>query len=451
MTRDIDTSRTIVALASSPGKGGISVIRVSGSLSLAIAERILGFTPKPRFAHYSDFKDHNQQLLDQGIAIYYPGPHSFTGEDVVEFQCHGGPMLVDILIEEIILCGAIMASPGEFSLRAYLNDKMDLMQAEAVCDLINATSSQSARSALNSLQGAFSQRIDQSIEQLTALRVYTEASIDFPEEEIDFLSDPKLLKDLNHLIANIQTILQQARQGVVMQEGIQVVILGQPNVGKSSLFNALADEDLAIVTNQAGTTRDLIKTTIHLEGILFKVCDTAGIRNSEDHIEQAGIKKAKAQLELADIVLFIDEAHQVETQSSQELMDEMKKLNCPYLIIHNKADLLEDKTPSPQDHEVWVSAKTGAGLSHLKSAILSAMDIQPHREGTFTARRRHLTALEDALRSLDCAQQNLVKYRAGEMMAEDLRSAQLALSEIKGEVSSDILLGHIFSSFCIGK
>ena len=407
MTRDIDTSRTIVALASSPGKGGISVIRVSGSLSLAIAERILGFTPKPRFAHYSDFKDHNQQLLDQGIAIYYPGPHSFTGEDVVEFQCHGGPMLVDILIEEIILCGAIMASPGEFSLRAYLNDKMDLMQAEAVCDLINATSSQSARSALNSLQGAFSQRIDQSIEQLTALRVYTEASIDFPEEEIDFLSDPKLLKDLNHLIANIQTILQQARQGVVMQEGIQVVIL--------------------------------------------KVCDTAGIRNSEDHIEQAGIKKAKAQLELADIVLFIDEAHQVETQSSQELMDEMKKLNCPYLIIHNKADLLEDKTPSPQDHEVWVSAKTGAGLSHLKSAILSAMDIQPHREGTFTARRRHLTALEDALRSLDCAQQNLVKYRAGEMMAEDLRSAQLALSEIKGEVSSDILLGHIFSSFCIGK
>ena len=450
---DLELKSTIVAQASAPGRAGVAIVRLSGPLSRVIAEEMVKSPLKIRHAHYLSFWGNDESMIDQGIVIYFRGPASFTGEDVVEFHCHGGHIAVDLLIENIVAKGAIIASPGEFSLRAYMNDKIDLIQAEAISDLINASSVQSHRCALNSLQGGFSNRIDHCIEALVSLRVFIEASIDFVDEEIDFLADDSLVERMDQVEAQLIDIQASAEVGVILQEGVKVVILGQPNVGKSSLLNVLADQEIAIVTDVAGTTRDLIHVDVHIEGISFRLVDTAGIRHSDDIIEQEGIKRAKNQMGLADLVLLIVDASMPKMAQDLHLYEEAQALGCPCILIYNKCDLIKedhvDSLELGQGH--CVSAQTGLGIESLKQAILKTIGITQAPEGQFVARRRHLNAIEEARRALALAKQNLVIYRAPEIVAEELNIAQQALGSIKGEFTSDDLLGEIFSSFCIGK
>jgi len=449
---------TIAAIATATGRGGVGIVRVSGPKAKLVAEKLLNIKLQPRHAHYCDFSTSGGDVLDQGIALFFPRPNSFTGEDVLELQGHGGPVILDLLLREITQLGIRLARPGEFSERAFLNDKLDLAQAEAIADLIDATSEQAARNALHSLQGAFSKRIHELVEALIHLRIYVEASIDFPEEEIDFLSDGKVARDLDGIIGKLQQVFKEARQGVLVRDGMRVVIAGRPNAGKSSLLNALSGRESAIVTSIEGTTRDVLREHIHIDGMPLHIIDTAGLRESPDEVEQIGIQRAWQEIQQADRVLLLIDSRQSQLTDPHEIWPEfVDKLQNPSKItlVRNKIDLSEESaglfTSISGDLYIGISAATGAGIDELKQHLKTIMGFSESGEGGFTARRRHLDALERAQSFLDSGKAQLQGYAAGELLAEDLRQTQNSLSEITGEFTPDDLLGRIFSSFCIGK
>ncbi|WP_162045243.1 tRNA uridine-5-carboxymethylaminomethyl(34) synthesis GTPase MnmE [Vibrio taketomensis] len=452
------TTDTIVAQATAPGRGGVGIIRVSGPLAEKVALEVTGKTLRPRYAEYLPFSDEAGNQLDQGIALYFPNPHSFTGEDVLELQGHGGPVVMDMLIKRILkIDGIRTARPGEFSERAFLNDKLDLAQAEAIADLIDASSEEAAKSALQSLQGAFSQRINTLVESLIHLRIYVEAAIDFPEEEIDFLADGKVSADLQAIIDNLDAVRKEANQGAIMREGMKVVIAGRPNAGKSSLLNALSGKESAIVTDIAGTTRDVLREHIHIDGMPLHIIDTAGLRDASDEVEKIGIERAWDEIAQADRVLFMVDGTTTEATDPKEIWpDFVDRLpdSIGMTVIRNKADQTGEELGICHVNSptlIRLSAKTGAGVDALRSHLKECMGFAGGHEGGFMARRRHLEALERASEHLDIGQQQLEGYMAGEILAEELRIAQQHLNEITGEFSSDDLLGRIFSSFCIGK
>lgn len=454
----MQTNDTIVAQATPPGRGGVGILRVSGPKAALVAQTILGKLPKPRYADYLPFRDVNDTVLDQGIALFFPGPNSFTGEDVLELQGHGGPVILDLLLRRILTIDGIrIANPGEFSERAFLNDKLDLAQAEAIADLIDASSEQAARSAMNSLQGAFSAQIHHMVEALTTLRIYVEAAIDFPDEEIDFLSDGKIEAKLDEVIADLARVRSEARQGSLLREGMKVVIAGRPNAGKSSLLNALAGREAAIVTDIAGTTRDVLREHIHIDGMPLHIIDTAGLREASDEVERIGIERAWKEIEQADRVLFMLDSTTTDATEPQQIWPEfMARLpdTLPVTVIRNKADKTGEEIEFVEDVRyplIRLSAREDKGIDLLRDHLKEAMGFKGNTEGGFLARRRHLQALDAATIHLDQGHEQLVIARSGELLAEELRLAQLELSEITGEFSSDDLLGRIFSSFCIGK
>lgn len=449
---------TIAAQATATGRAGVGIIRVSGPAVSAVASAILGKVPKPRTAEYLPFLDEQKQTLDQGIALYFPGPNSFTGEDVLELQGHGGPVLLDMLLRRVLdIKDVRIARPGEFSERAFLNDKLDLTQAEAIADLIDASSEQAARSAMHSLQGEFSRKIHDLVEKVIYLRIYVEAAIDFPDEEIDFLSDGKVAGDLADIISDLAGIQKQATQGSILREGMRVVIAGRPNAGKSSLLNALAGREAAIVTEIAGTTRDVLREHIHIDGMPLHIIDTAGLREATDKVEQIGIERAWQEIEQADRVLFMVDGTTTNATSPAEIWpDFMSRLpkDLGLTVIRNKADLTGETTGASQDGDYpvfHISAKTNSGIEQLRDHLKACMGFDANTEGSFIARRRHLDALERAAEHLAIGDAQLHNHLAGELLAEELRLTQQHLNEITGEFSSDDLLGRIFSSFCIGK
>ena len=448
---------TIAAIATASGRGGVGIVRVSGPKARLVAEQLLKISLQPRHAHFCDFHSHSGQVLDQGIALFFPNPHSFTGEDVLELQGHGGPVILDLLLREILQLGVRLARPGEFSERAFLNDKLDLAQAEAIADLIDATTEQAARNALHSLQGAFSQRIQQLVEALIQLRIYVEASIDFPEEEIDFLSDGKVARQLDEIDRQLAQVFQEARQGALIREGMRVVIAGRPNAGKSSLLNALSGRDTAIVTDIEGTTRDVLREHIHLDGMPLHIIDTAGLRDSPDAVEQIGIQRAWQEIQQADRVLLLVDSRQTQATDPQAIWPEfVAQLADPSKItlVRNKIDLSGEPAGLFESHTnpyLGISAATGAGMQALKDHLKAIVGFNANSEGGFTARRRHLDALERASQFLASGKAQLQGWAAGELLAEDLRQAQNALGEITGDFTPDDLLGRIFTSFCIGK
>lgn len=442
---------TIVAIATPPGRGGVGIVRISGPDAYAIALKLNGNKAlPPRLATFCSLYKTNNDLIDQGIVLYFKAPHSFTGEDVVEIQAHGSPVVLDLLIKESIAFGARLARPGEFSERAFLNDKIDLIQAEAIADLIQASSDTAARMALKSLQGDFSKKINQLNEELIYLRMYVEAAIDFPEEEIDFLNDGKVGGLLQKIIKQLDVIRSQANQGVLLREGLSLVIAGRPNAGKSTLINNLAGRDVAIVTEIAGTTRDIMREHILLDDIPLHIIDTAGLRDSDDLVEKEGIKRAWQELKRADCVLLVIDVNSLDQESSliNELQLTIPK-QVPIITVYNKIDTI--KIPAKcNEQTVYLSAKSGDGIDGLKKVIKQLVGYQP-TEGQFLARRRHLQALDEAKALLQTGQTQLTNHKAGELLAEDLRLAHQILCEITGEFTSDDLLGKIFSSFCIGK
>ncbi|MCM2368754.1 tRNA uridine-5-carboxymethylaminomethyl(34) synthesis GTPase MnmE [Proteus terrae] len=449
---------TIVAQATPPGRGGVGILRVSGPKAALVAQTILGKLPKPRYADYLPFRNDDNSVLDQGIALFFPNPNSFTGEDVLELQGHGGPVILDLLLKRILqIPGVRIANPGEFSERAFLNDKLDLAQAEAIADLIDASSEQAARSAINSLQGAFSSHINEMVESLTHLRIYVEAAIDFPDEEIDFLSDGIIEGKLNAVIAELDDVRAQARQGSLLREGMKVVIAGRPNAGKSSLLNALAGREAAIVTDIAGTTRDVLREHIHIDGMPLHIIDTAGLREASDEVERIGIERAWKEIEQADRVLFMVDSTTTDATTPEDIWPEfMARLpkTLPVTVIRNKSDLTGENveiTAQGNYPMIRLSARDGMGIELLRDHLKEAMGFNSNTEGGFLARRRHLQALNTAAEHLQQGHEQLVYAKSGELLAEELRLAQQALSEITGEFTSDDLLGRIFSSFCIGK
>jgi tRNA modification GTPase len=449
---------TIAALATPPGRGGVGIIRVSGAKAGGIAATILGHIPAPRQAEYLPFLDEDGQPIDTGLALYFPNPHSFTGEDVLELHGHGGPVVMDMLLQRCLALGARPAQPGEFSQRAFLNGKMDLAQAEAVADLIDSASTQAARLAVRSLQGAFSQRVHELVEALTELRIYVESAIDFPEEEIDFLGDGQVQARLSAVMTNLAETQAAAQQGNLMREGMTVVIAGRPNAGKSTLLNALSGRETAIVTDIPGTTRDILREHIQLDGLPLHIIDTAGLRESEDAVEQEGMRRAWAEIEGADHILLLHDASQDFDEQEQQLLAKLSEAGPPITVVQNKADLLTAKAVpvkatnmQTKTQEIVLSAQTGAGLERLREHLKACVGYEAGGEGQFMARRRHLQALATAQQHLENGEQQLQAHAAGELLAEDLRQAQQALGEITGEVSADELLGRIFSSFCIGK
>ncbi|AMG30598.1 tRNA uridine-5-carboxymethylaminomethyl(34) synthesis GTPase MnmE [Grimontia hollisae] len=451
-------SDTIVAQATPPGRGGVGIIRVSGPKAKAVAKAVTGRDLPVRRAEYLPFKDAEGNALDQGIALYFQAPNSFTGEDVLELQGHGGPVIMDMLIKRIVeIDGVRTARPGEFSERAFLNDKLDLAQAEAIADLIDASSEQAAKSALQSLQGAFSSKVNALVEALIHLRIYVEAAIDFPDEEIDFLSDGKVAGDLNNIITSLDEVRKAANQGAIMREGMKVVIAGRPNAGKSSLLNALSGKESAIVTDIAGTTRDVLREHIHIDGMPLHIIDTAGLRDASDEVERIGIERAWDEIAQADRVLFMVDGTTTDATSPEEIWPEfIDRLpsNMGMTVIRNKADITGETLGichASQPTLIRLSAKTGAGVDALREHLKACMGFSGAAEGGFMARRRHLEALDAAARHLEIGKDQLEGYMAGEILAEELRIAQQHLSEITGEFSSDDLLGRIFSSFCIGK
>lgn len=442
---------TIAAIATPPGQGGVGIIRLSGPGAYAIALQLTRKTDIPvRKACYSAFVNEQAEVIDNGLVLYFKAPHSFTGEDVVECQVHGSPVLLDYLLKQCLGFGARMARPGEFSERAFLNDKMDLAQAEAIADLIQASSLTAARMAVRSLQGDFSAAIHTLNDKLIHLRLFVEAAIDFPEEEIDFLNDGRVAALLTDALQDLETIRCNASQGALLREGLSVVIAGRPNAGKSTLINSLAGRDVAIVTDVAGTTRDVMREHILLDELPLHIIDTAGLRDSDDRVEQEGIKRAWQEVCKADCVLLISD---VTCDGNIDDLNESIRQHLPAAVpvirVFNKMDALTGDRPQA-DAAVYLSAKTGDGIADLKERIKAVVGFHP-AEGHFMARRRHLQALDQARDLLLTGQRQLEISRAGELLAEDLRLAHLSLCEITGEFRSDDLLGKIFSSFCIGK
>ncbi len=456
MTASLHDQDTIAALATPPGRGGVSIIRLSGPGCATIAETVVGHCPTPRYAHYGSFRGEST-VIDEGIALFFPGPHSFTGEDVLELQGHGGPVLMDLLLERCVQLGARLARPGEFSERAFLNDKLDLAQAEAIADLIEASSRGAAENALRSLQGEFSHRVASLVQRLIELRIYVEAAIDFPEEEIDFLADGHVASRLGAIQAELAEVRASAAQGALMREGMSVVIAGRPNAGKSSLLNALTMQNTAIVTDIEGTTRDVLREHIHLDGMPLHVIDTAGLRDTPDAVEKIGVARAWEEIEKADRVLLMVDAATTEAIDPMAIWPEfVARLRDPsrLTLVRNKIDASHEAPGIDADATtpvIRLSATSGAGVDDLKEHLKSVMGYATTTEGRFSARRRHLEALDRAGRALANGEAQLAGFGAGELLAEDLRDAQQALGEITGEFSADDLLGEIFGSFCIGK
>lgn len=458
---DYSLSETISAVATPPGKGGIGVVRLAGPQAHAIARQITHSqaTFKPRYAYFKTFYDQHSNVIDQGVLLYFQAPHSFTGDDIVELQAHGGPVVLDSLLKITVHYGARLAQPGEFSQRAFLNNKIDLAQAEAIADLIDASSQQAAQSAQRSLSGDFSSAIHHLVEQLVSLRTYIEAGIDFPDDDVDFLTEGNVYQRLYDIQNQLHHVQNQAQQGRLLREGMTLVIAGEPNAGKSSLMNALSGHDTAIVTSVAGTTRDVLKEHIHIDGMPLHVVDTAGLHDSSDPVEQEGIRRAQQAIQQADKILLVMEASH--PPNSVEAL--LNKLNLQHLIgsqrltlIYNKIDL-NHQTPGVDEHpskaykQIYLSATQHIGIDLLRQHLRETMGLAHDNEGTFMARQRHLQALHLAQAYLEQGQVQLEQFQAGECLAEELRQAQLALNEITGEFTHEDLLDRIFTSFCIGK
>ncbi len=443
---------TIAAVATPPGRGGVGIVRISGPSAGAIARAILRAVPPPRRAAYREFLDASGDPIDSGIALFFPAPRSFTGEDILELQAHGGPVVLDRLLQRALALGARIAQPGEFSQRAFLNGKLDLVQAEAIADLIDSGSAQAARSALRSLQGYFSASITRLGEQLADLRAYVEAAIDFPDEDVEHLSQPRLHESLQRVVAALDETLARAFRGHLLREGMTVVIAGRPNVGKSSLLNALAGRDSAIVTDIPGTTRDLLREYIQLDGLPLHVIDTAGLRSTEDRVERIGVDRAWTAILGADAVLVVVDDQTGYGPEEEEIFARLTP-TVPRVLVHNKIDCSGRPPalhPTPSPTRIYLSALTGAGLKLLTDHLKALVGYSPG-ETEFLARRRHLDALEQARLCLNRATENLGEIPRGELLAEDLRQAQHALASITGEITTEDLLAQIFSTFCIGK
>lgn len=448
----LNESSTIAAISTAQGIGGIGVVRLSGKDALKIAKKICNIDLTPRKAYTCSFKDKKNTTLDQGIAIHFSSPASFTGEDIVELQGHGGNVVLNLILNACISHGAELAPPGEFTKRAFLNNKIDLSQAESVADLINASTEAAAKSAVNSLRGVFSNKINSLLKNLIELRVFVEACLDFPEEDINFINEGNVNKKLESLKNSVIAILDAARQGQILRDGVKVVLIGQPNVGKSSLMNLLANESKAIVTEIPGTTRDPIKSDINIKGVPIHLVDTAGLRETDDIVEKLGIEKTWEAIHEADITLILDDV----TDASQNFEDKFKKKlpKGQSIIIKNKIDLLKQKPSINYENDVphiFISAKKGDGIQLLESEILKIVGKDhkvSHKEDIFMARSRHIDALKKVNGAINKAIKNL---EAPELVAEELMIAQKSLSQITGEFSSDDLLGQIFSQFCIGK
>ncbi|NBW60547.1 MAG: tRNA uridine-5-carboxymethylaminomethyl(34) synthesis GTPase MnmE [Methylophilaceae bacterium] len=440
---------TIAAIATASGIASIGVIRISGSQAKQIAQAILGQTISPRVAYYLPFLDSDQTVIDRGIAIFFAGPHSYTGEDVLELQAHGGSIVLQLLLQACLKQGARQAEPGEFTKRAFLNGKMDLAQAEAVVDILNASTVQAAKSAMRSLSGEFSKLIHILLNELTELRVYVEACIDFPEEDIDFISAGRIQERIHNIQTELAKIFKQSQQGVLLKDGLVVVLIGQPNVGKSSLINQLSGDEVAIVTPVAGTTRDTISTDIQIQGVPFTLVDTAGLRETNDEIEKIGIAKTWKTIERANIALFLVDANHDIGEKEKSILDRLPQ-EVKKIWVHNKIDLTERlaEIQYQSDPHVYISAKHGEGVDLLKKVLLESVGMQDLGENAFTARTRHLKTISLVADYLNLSLANLAQ---AELLAENLRLAQQELSSITGEFTADDLLGEIFGSFCIGK
>ena len=444
------TIDTIAAIATPPGNGGVGIIRISGRLVTEIANRLLNKPIQPRLAQYSSFIDSDGTVIDSGIVLYFPAPASYTGEDILELQGHGGSVVLDMLLRRVLSLGARLANPGEFTERAFLNNKLDLAQAEAVADLIESSTEQSVRSAQKSMQGVFSEQINELVENLTELRTYVEAAIDFVDEEIDFLTDGVVENRIVKILHKIEEIQKTAQQGRLLRDGMTVVLAGKPNAGKSSLLNALAGHEAAIVTDIAGTTRDVLRERIQLDGMPLHIIDTAGLRESDNTVEKEGIRRAHEEIRKADLILLLIDARDSDTQSLEETLP----ANSSITKIYNKIDLLgqgPEISESEQGAQIYLSIKTGAGMDLLKQHLKQSVGFNAAADNVFIARRRHIEALNKGHEFVDSALKQLQISQAGELVAEDLRQAQNHLAEITGQFTSDDLLGKIFSSFCIGK
>ena len=448
---------TIVAIATATGRGGVGVVRLSGKDLHVYIQGMIGREILPRQASYCRFLDAAGEIIDQGVALYFPAPHSFTGESVLELQGHGGMVILDALVQRCVSLGARVARPGEFSERAFINDKMDLAQAEAIADLIDASSIEAAKSAVRSMQGDFSKLINQLVEEMIEIRIYVEAAIDFPEEEIDFLQDEKLFSALDKLTQDITIVLEKAQQGSLLKDGLTLVLAGRPNAGKSSLLNSLAGNETAIVTPVAGTTRDVLREKIMLNGLPLNIVDTAGLRDTDNEIEAEGVRRAWREIEAADQILFIVDSAQDQAPSLQsvwpEFFDRYPNSKQQLTLVLNKIDisgLSAGAVPGVQT-AFAISAKEQIGFDALVDHLQKSAGFLGHSEGLFSARRRHLVSLEKALNLVTIGIGQLRDAGAGELLAEDLRQGQKELSEITGQFTSDDLLGRIFSSFCIGK
>ena len=445
----INKVETICAIASAIGQSGIGIVRVSGPLAKSISKKILQADLKPRYAYYGAFYDQNN-VIDKGVAIFFPGPNSYTGEDVVEFQGHGGTSVLRKILEITMSSGVRLAEPGEFSKRAFLNGKMDLIQAEAIQDLIQSNSEESALSAVRSLTGEFSIKINQVLSELISLRVFIEATIDFSDEEIDFIESHEVSNKLHTLKESLLDIQQTATQGAILRDGIHVAIAGKPNAGKSSLLNMLTKESSAIVTDIAGTTRDVLKETIHIDGMPIHIIDTAGLHDSDDVVEQEGIRRAHNEINNADIILLVFDSR--DSKANLSILPDSVK-NKPKILVRNKIDLAGNRSSVKKVGnitEISISAKNGDGIDTLRESLSEFAGLNSGIEGVFVARKRHLDAIEETLEFINSALSQL-NSGSSELVAEDLRQAGMKLGQITGEFSSDDLLGEIFSSFCIGK
>jgi len=446
-------SDTIAAIATAPGRGGIGIVRVSGGSCRSIAATLLGRVPEPRTAELHRFLDAAGEPIDEGLALYFPGPASFTGEDVLELHGHGGPVIMDLLLRRVLALGARAAEPGEFTQRAFLNDKLDLAQAEAVADLIDSGSAQAARAALRSLQGEFSSQVHDLAEAVLELRMWVEAAIDFPEEEVDFLGDRALDARVEFIRHRFADLAETARQGTLLRDGLTIVIAGRPNAGKSSLLNRLAGYDAAIVTPIPGTTRDVLRERIEIDGLPVHVLDTAGLRDSPDEVEAEGIRRAHRELARADRVLFVVDASDAAAVATIEQDLAALPSDASRTVVLNKIDRLgrEPRIETGDTTRVHLSAVTGAGLELLRAHLKDCVGFHPTGTGVLSARARHLDALRRARGHVEEARRLLTERHAGELVAQELTDAQKQLGEITGEVTSEDLLGRIFSSFCIGK